>query len=174
MGFTTADIIITIIILFLALKGVIAGFTKEFFSTAGIVGGIFTASHFAGSVAKLIQSNLVQNSSYTTLRFIAFIAILAIVWWSISTIGKFIDNKSSYKISTVSMAGGYLVGALKYFIVISLILFVILQTPSIRAKNFGKSISSSKIYPLMTKCAVWLLNGDALTVKKSSNNNGKH
>ena len=168
MVFSITDIIIVVVILFLAMKGLITGFAKEFFYTVGIVGGIYTASHFSYSTAEIIKSKLFPTVSITTLKFIAFIVILAVVWWSILAIGKFIDSTREDGISLASSIGGYITALFKYFIVISLILFVLMQIPSIRSKNFGKSIVSSKIYPYMKNSASWILNGSRVIAKQDS------
>ena len=166
MALTTADTVIAVVILFLALKGVLVGFAKEFFSTAGIVGGIFAASHFADDTAEMMKSHLFNTAAHTTLKFAAFIIILAVVWWSVSSIGKLIDSRRGDSgLSTASKAGGYITALFKYFVVVSLILFVIMQTPSLQKKSIGRSISSSKIYPLMAKSASWLLNANTPRIK---------
>ena len=166
MVLTTADTVIAVVILFLALKGVLVGFGKEFFSTAGIVGGIFAASHFADDASEIMKSHLFETAAQTTLKFAAFVIILAVVWWSISSIGKLIErNRGDSGLSAASKTGGYIIALLKYFVVVSLILFVMMQTPSLQKKSIGKSITSSKMYPLMAKSASWLLNADTARVK---------
>ena len=173
MALTTADIVIVVVILFLAMKGVITGFAKELFSTAGMAGGIYAASHFSYSVAEMMKSRLFHTASTTTLKFVAFIVILAVVWWSISAVGKFLDSKGERELSYISRIGGYTTALFKYFIVISLILFVMMQTPSLRSKSFGKSVVSSKIYPYMKMSASWLLNGSRVVAKRDSTTSGK-
>lgn len=164
MVFTVADIVILFLILFLALKGVVSGFIREFFSTLGMVGGIYLASHYSMSLAKILNHQLLYIS-VVTLKFVAFIIILALFWWSCSLIGKLLDRA---QVSIASRVGGYIVAIFKYFIVISLIIFVLMQTASIRNRSFGKAIVSSKIYPVMKSSALWLLDGYKLTMHKSS------
>lgn len=172
MSLTTADIIIVVVILFLAIKGVITGFAKEIVSILGIVGGIYSASHFSYNMAEMMKSKLFATASITTLKFVAFIIILAVVWWSISVVGKFLD-RGEQRLYFISRIGGYIIAIFKYFIVISLILFVMMQTPSLKHKSFGKSIVSSKIYPYMKKSASWLLNANKVAVKSSNTTNRK-
>ena len=60
MEFNYFDLIVTIIILFLGLKGVINGFFKEIFGLVGIIGGIFIASRVGDEVGQTL-SDLIFN-----------------------------------------------------------------------------------------------------------------
>ena len=52
MEFNYFDIIVSVIVLFLGLKGIINGFFKELFGLLGIVAGIFVASRVGDSVGQ--------------------------------------------------------------------------------------------------------------------------
>ena len=157
MALTTADIIIIVAILFLALKGIISQGVREFFSTLGILGAIFISSHLANTFALFLKSNLFDKASYATLKFVSFIILLATIWWLISFIGKLVVAKIELDDGPLLKISGYIIAIIKYFAIISLILFVLMQSSTIKHKRFGKALSHSLLYPYMQSSGEWLL-----------------
>ena len=166
MTFTSADVIIIIVILFLALKGIISGGIREFFSTFGVLGGIYISSHFADTFASFLKSNIFHTASHATLKFVSFIILLATIWWLISFVGKLIVSNKEIETNLLSQVLGYFIALIKYFAIISLILFVLMQSSSIKHKRFGKAISHSMLYPYMQSSGKWLLNANINTKVK--------
>jgi len=158
MGITTIDIVIIGLILFLSLKGLIGGFIREFFSAFGVLLGIYSASHFSKSLAIFIHNTLLKSLSLATINLIAFIVILSIVWWLISMIGKFVTPTMGEELSLVDRVGGYIVTVVKYFVIFSLIIYVMMHSPVIKRKSIFKKIETSSVYPYMSRVGGWLLN----------------
>jgi len=158
MGITTIDIVIVGLILFLSLKGLMGGFIREFFSAFGVLAGVYIASHFAKSLAILIHNTLLKSLSLATLNLIAFIVILSVVWWLISMLGKFVTPMEGEELSLIDRVGGYIVTVIKYFMIFSLIIYVLMHSPVIKRKSIFKKIESSSVYPYMNRVGGWLLN----------------
>ena len=80
MGFSYFDIIVSIIVLFLGLKGIINGFFKELFGLLGIIGGIFIASRVGDDVGQLISNAVFKFENSADIGFTGFLVTLALFW----------------------------------------------------------------------------------------------
>ena len=72
MEYSYFDIIATIIILFLGLKGIINGFFKELFGLLGIIGGIFIASRLGNEVGEYLSDMIFKFENSAAINFTGF------------------------------------------------------------------------------------------------------
>ena len=171
MGFHTVDIIIAVLILFLAIKGLINGFSKELLSFISIVGGIALAANFNTTVVNLInEQHIVPNIADSYAKIVGFIIIIIAVWLIVSVISSIISRFGSNTISPISRIFGYIVSATRYFIIFALIIFGINQSEFF--KNEAKKLKTeTKLFVPMTEVGATILNIDLNTTKVKEDNN---
>ncbi len=69
MEFNYFDIIVSVVILLLGLKGIINGFFKEVFGLVGIIGGIFLASRIGNRVGEYLSDLIFKFDSSAATNF---------------------------------------------------------------------------------------------------------
>ncbi len=160
MGFHTVDIVIAVLVLFLAIKGLINGFSKELLSFIAIVGGIALAANFNTTVVNLInEQHIIPTISQSYSKIIGFVVIIVAVWIIISIISSIIDRFGSDTISPISRIFGYIVSATRYFVIFALIVFGMNQSEFF--KNETKKLKTdTKLFVPMTKIGATILNID--------------
>ncbi len=170
MGFHTIDIIIAILILFLAIKGLINGFSKEILNFIAIVGGISLAANFNTTVVNFInEKHIIPTITDSYAKIVGFIIIIVSVWLIISIISSIISRFSSDSISTISRIFGYIVSATRYFIIFSLIIFGFNQLEPFKSKT-KKFETKTKLFIPMSKIGATILNIDLNSTKIKDSN----
>ena len=169
IGFHTVDIIIATLVLFLAIKGLINGFSKELLSFITIVGGIALAANFNTNVVNLInEQHIVPTITPSYANIIGFIVIIVAVWIIISVISSIISRFGSDTISPISRIFGYIISATRYFVIFALIVFGVSQSEFFQ--NEAKKLKTeTKLFVPMTKIGASILNID-LNRKAEENN----
>jgi membrane protein required for colicin V production len=149
MSANAFDLILIGLTLVLGLKGTLTGFRRELFGFVGLIGGVFIASRAADPLARLVEANLFRLSNPAAMRLILFVAVLTLVWGGISMLGRAVESRSyGAAPSPLSRAGGFLLAAGKYFLIFSIILAALYQTPMIR-KKLQSRVEGSLLFPLL-------------------------
>jgi len=157
MALNSIDLIVGILVLLLGIKGVLGGFLRELFSFAGLVGGVFLASRSAEPLAALIETKLFHLANPAFGRLIAFILILALIWGTFSWLGARIqERRAKHPLGTVERIGGFLVAALKYFLIFAMILSALYRTPAIHGK-LRRHVRGSRLFPILVQSGNALL-----------------
>ncbi|NPA04066.1 MAG: CvpA family protein [Epsilonproteobacteria bacterium] len=155
--FTTFDLIVGSIIIFLGLKGLIDGFVKEFFGIAGIVGGIYYGSRYAHLIGEWISQNVFPIKNDAALSFIGFLVGLFAIWMGMVFIGNIVT-----KLTQASGMGffnkifGLLFGWLKIFLILSILVYAISSIEATK-KIVQKYTKDSILYPLMIKTGGYII-----------------
>lgn len=144
------DVAVGSIVLLLGLKGLLNGFSKEVFGLVGIVGGIFVASHIGGLIGKFLSDNLFHFETTTAINLVGFVFALGIFWLLMVALGAGFKKLSSLSgLGSVDRALGFIVGASKFFFIISVIVYALFSVTAIR-ENFGEKMKSSIFFePMM-------------------------
>ena len=151
MAPNSIDLIVGALILALGIKGILNGFLRELFGFLGLVGGVFLASRSAEPLAALLETKLFHLSNPAFGRLIAFILILALVWGFFSWLGNRIQNRRRLQtLGTADRTGGFLLAALKYFLIFAIILSALYRTPAIHNK-LRPRVQDSRLFPLLIK-----------------------
>ena len=143
------DVAVGSVILLLGLKGLLNGFSKEIFGLAGIVGGVFVASHLGGIIGKFLSDTLFHFESVTAVNLVGFIFALGIFWLLMVALGT-----GFKKLTTLSGLGpldrvlGFVVGSSKFFFIISIIVYALFSVTAIR-ENFEEKMADSFFYEPM-------------------------
>jgi membrane protein required for colicin V production len=156
--FSTIDIIVVAIVLLMALKGLMNGFIKEFASLIGLVVGVFLASRFSEGIAQLIDTYLLHLEDQSILKLIGFVVILLVLWVGFIVVGTLVEQlKSTFHPSMLSRVLGFVVGGIKYFVVLALIVTAFSSVQFIQ-DNFKERITKSTLYPTLNQVGSTLLN----------------
>ncbi len=151
MEFNTFDIVVSILILFLGLKGIINGFFKELFGLIGIIGGIFIASRVGENVGQLINNSLLKFENSAAVSFTGFLVTLGLFWLFMIGVG-FIFKK----LSLLSGLGffdkilGFTFSAGKFFLIAAVILYSAYNIEAMR-QNLDKTMHNSLLFPILVK-----------------------
>ncbi len=154
------DAIIGGIILILAFKGFLNGAIKEFFGLIGIIGGAYIASRLADDVSIFLYENFFKIDNEATLKLIAFVSVLSIIWIASILLGSMFSKLSEMSgLGFINRIFGFIIGGGKYFLIFSLII-VALSNVTLVQENLGKYVKDSKLYPYLKESGAFLINID--------------
>jgi|GEM_PF-1394685 len=160
MDFDMVDMIIVGLILFLAIRGLVNGFSKELFNFLALVGGVAVAARAYTSVGEFInQQNILPAMNLDFQKFIGFAVILVVIWVVLSLISSIITQFTSTEPGFISRFLGYIVGVARYVFIFSLIVFGISNSDFLR-KNLSKHYAGSQLFVPMATIGTQLLNMD--------------
>ena len=169
MEFNYFDIIVSLIVLFLGLKGIINGFFKELFGLLGIIGGIFVASRVGDRVGQYVSDLIFKFENNAAISFTGFLVTLAIFWLFMIGIGIIFK-----KLSSISGLGifdrilGFVFGASKFFLIAAVIAYA---TYSVKAmKGTIDSISkNSFMFPILVETGSVIMKLDPVEISNDIN-----
>ncbi len=154
------DLIIGGIVLLLGLKGIINGFFKELFGLIGIVGGVFVASRLAEKVGGYLNDTIFHFGNEAAIKFTGFLVVLAVFWGSMILIGMALKKLSSLSgLGPVDRIFGFIFGASKFFLIISIVVYAAYNVETIR-KNLEKPMANSILFPIMVETGRYIMKMD--------------
>lgn len=164
--FSIFDLIIIAITLLLGLKGLFRGFIKEVFGLLGIVGAIFVASRISKELGDLIAPILVLENE-ATIKLIGFIVALVVVWLIIYSAGMVVSKIfSASGLGTIDRIFGFIFGALKIFLIFSVIAYALYQVQSFK-KVIDEKFANSIVMPHLLSVGSYIIKLDTTTLTQS-------
>lgn len=161
MDFNYFDVTIASIVLLLGIKGFMNGFVKEAFGILGLIGGVYFASRKADLAGDFIHSNFLPLDNPSLLKLIGFLAILVIVWLTVTLIGMLISKMiSASGLGFFNRLLGFVAGGGKYFLIFALIVTA-LSNVKLFKDNIEKYVSDSLLYPYLKETGAYIINLDA-------------
>ena len=158
MDFQIIDMIIVGVILFLAIKGLVNGFSRELFNFLGLIGGIAVAARTNEMVGDLIvKQNILPEALLQYQKIIGFIAIFIVIWVLFNLVSSLFASFTSDEIGIVSRIFGYLVGVARYAFIFALIIFGFNNADFLKEK-FSKYTEKSQVFVPMSTIGEKLLN----------------
>jgi len=143
------DVAVGSVVLLLGLKGLLNGFSKEVFGLAGIVGGVFVASHLGGIIGKFLSDTLFHFESATAINLVGFIFALGIFWLLMVALGAGFKKLSALSgLGPLDRVLGFIIGSSKFFFIISIIVYALFSVTAIR-ENFEMKMADSFFYKPM-------------------------
>ncbi len=173
--FTTFDLIITLIIFFLGLKGLLDGFIKEFFGLAGIIGGIYYGSRYAEAIGQWISHSIYPIKNEAAMTFIGFLIGLFGIWIVMVYLGKLVTKLTHASgMGLLNKILGMIFGWAKIFLIFSVIVYA-LSSIELTKRVIQKYTKDSILYPLMVKTGSYIirLNPDNLIAPKIKEQSAK-
>lgn len=173
MDFHMVDMIIVGLILFLAIRGLVNGFSKELFNFLALVGGVTVAAREYTPVAELInEQNILPTMNADFQKFVGFLVIILVVWIVFSIISSLVTRFTSTTPSFISRILGYLISVGRYIFIFSVIIFGISNSDFLK-ENLSKHYKGSQLFTPMATIGAQLLNMEQKTKQALSNENNK-
>lgn len=171
MGFHIVDIVIVSLIAFLAIKGLVNGFSKELLNFISVVAGVLLAARY-----NLIAVNFINEQKLAPAipeefaKIIGFILILLVVWLIIGFISSIISRLTATPSSFVSRLLGYILSAARYIFIFSLIIFWVSQSEFFKKSATKYKTAESQLFEPMSKLGADILDLDVNQTTKTEDN----
>jgi len=151
------DVAVGSIVLLLGLKGLMNGFSKELFGLIGIVGGLFVASHIGGPIGKFLNESLLHFETAAAVNLVGFVFTVGIFWLLMVALGAGFKRLSTLSgLGVIDQILGFLVGASKFFFIMSVIVYALFSVTAIR-ENFGDKMKDSVFFEPMVATGDFIL-----------------
>jgi uncharacterized membrane protein required for colicin V production len=168
IDFNSVDIIIAGLILFLSLKGLVNGFTKELFNFIGLIVGIAVAARMNITVGQFISENIFPIENDPALRMVGFVTVLVAIWVISTLFSSIIDSVSSDEVGFFSRILGYILTILRYVAIFSIIL-VSVKNVDLISKKLEVYSQDSKMMSSLNEIGNKLLNREEEEPIKENN-----
>lgn len=160
MDFHMVDMLIVGLILFLAIRGLMNGFSKELFNFLALVGGVAVAARAHTVVAEFInEQQILPAMNVDFQKFVGFIVTLAVIWIVLSLISSIITQFTSGESGVISRFLGYILGVARYVFIFSLIIFGVSNSQFLR-ENLSQYYTGSQLFEPMSAIGAKLINMD--------------
>ena len=154
------DIIIAIILLLFAIKGLRNGLVIEVVTLLAFVAGIYGAMHFSDFTAAHLEEVMELDPKY--LNTVAFILTFILLVIAVNMIGRAVSNLAkTLSLGFLDRLGGFLFGAAKGMLLCSLLLLV-LNNLQLLGTVKEEAKKESKLYPYMEMAVPYLYQGFGL------------
>jgi uncharacterized membrane protein required for colicin V production len=168
IDFNSVDMIIAGLILFLSLKGLVNGFTKELFNFIGLIVGIAVAARMNITVGQFISENIFPIENDPALRMVGFVTVLVAIWVISTLFSSIIDSVSSDEVGFFSRILGYILTILRYVAIFSIIL-VSVKNVDLISKKLEVYSQDSKMMSSLNEIGNKLLNREEEEPIKENN-----
>jgi|GEM_PF-335073 membrane protein required for colicin V production len=169
MEFNYFDLIATIIIILLGLKGIINGFFKELFGLIGIVGGIFIASRVGDKVGIYLSELIFKFDNSSAIGFTGFLATLFLFWFLMVFVGFIFKKLSSLSgLGPIDRLLGFVFGAGKFFLIAAVIAYAVYNIKAIRG-NIDSAVASSILFPVLVQTGSFIMKIDPVEIADDIN-----
>ena len=156
------DIIIVLMVMILALKGLFTGLIRELCSVFGIIGGVLLASRFNVALGGALNS-LLKIESPTLVNLIGFVAILGVLWILALVLAEVLVRFATFiKLGVADKVCGVGVAGIKVFLILSIIFFTFSKINFLSNWTL-KLRDSSALYPVMIKIGDFIVKTDFAT-----------
>jgi len=160
MEFNYFDLVASIIILFLGLKGIINGFFKEVFGLIGIVGGIFVASRAGDKVGQLISDLIFKFESDAAISFAGFLTTLAFFWLVMILVGSIFKKLTMLSgLGPIDKILGFIFGASKFFLIAAVIAHATYNINAVK-NSIDEYMSNSVLFPILVETGSFIMKLD--------------
>ncbi len=156
------DIIIILMVVILALKGLFTGLIRESCSIVGIIGGVLLASRFNVALGGALNG-LLKIESPTLVNLVGFVAILGAMWIFALVIAEVLVRFAQFiKLGVADKVLGVGIAGVKIFLILSIIFFTFSKINFLSSWTL-KLRDSSMLYPAMIKIGDVIVKTDFAT-----------
>jgi len=171
MGFHIVDMIIIGLVLFLAIRGLVNGFSKELFNFLALIGGIAVAARTNTIVGKFIsEQNILPDLSSDFQKLVGFASVLILILIIFNIISSLRTQFRTEDPGFFSRLLGYLISVARYVFIFSLIIFGINNADFLREK-LAKHYEGSQLFNPMIQLGGALLNTNQTPKENTSSEN---
>ncbi len=156
IDFSSTDMAIAGLILFLSLKGLVNGFIKELFNFIGLIVGVAVAARMNITVGQFISENIFPIENEPALKMVGFMTVLVAIWILSTLFSSIMENISSDEVGFFSRILGYMLSILRY-VAIFAIIFVSVKNIDLISKKLETYAKDSKIVVSLDEIGTKLL-----------------
>lgn len=169
MEYSYFDIVVSVIVLLLGLKGIINGFFKELFGFVGIIGGIFVASRVGDSVGQYISDLIFKFESSASVNFTGFLVTLALFWAFMILAGIIFKKLSSLSgLGILDRILGFVFAASKFFLIAAVIAYATYNIKSMRT-TIDSTFENSFMFPMLVETGSVIMKLDPIEISDDIN-----
>lgn len=169
MEFSYFDIVVSLIVLFLGLKGILNGFFKEFFGLIGIIGGIFVASRVGDVVGQIIGGNILKLQSSAAISFSGFLITLILFWLFMVGVGFIFKKLSSISgLSVFDRVLGFIFSASKFFLIAAVIAYAASNMKAMKT-NIDSIMKKSILFPILVETGSVIMKLNPIEISEDLN-----
>lgn len=169
MDFSYFDIVLSILVLFLGLKGIINGFFKELFGLLGIIGGIFIASRVGKDVGKFINESVLKFENDAAISFTGFLVAFALFWLFMIGVGIIFKRLSSLSgLGIFDKIFGFIFSASKFFLIAAVIAYAVYNIKAIK-ENLDSIMKNSILFPVLVETGSAIMKIDPIEISDDMN-----
>lgn len=169
MDFSYFDIVISILVLFLGLKGIINGFFKELFGLLGIIGGIFIASRVGKDVGKFINDSVLKFENDAAISFTGFLVTFALFWLFMIGVGIIFKRLSSLSgLGIFDKILGFIFSASKFFLIAAVIAYALYNIKAMK-ENLDSIMKNSILFPVLVETGSAIMKLDPIEISDDMN-----
>jgi len=151
MEFNYFDIVASVFILLLGLKGILNGFFKEIFGLIGIIGGIFIASRVGNQVGQVMSDMIFKFENTSAINFTGFLTTLAVFWLFMVIVGQIFKKLSAMSgLGILDRIFGFIFGASKFFLIAAVIAHSVYNLKAIKS-TIDENLSTSILFPILVE-----------------------
>ena len=163
------DLVVSIIILLLGLKGILNGLFKEAFGLIGIIGGLFVASRMGEKVGEYLNENIFHFTNSSVISFTGFLFTLAVFWLSMIALGAAFKKLSSLSgLGLVDRIFGFIFASGKFFLIASVIAFAVFNIKAIKP-HIDKATKGSILFPILVETGGYIMKMDPTKMSNKIN-----
>lgn len=153
------DIGVIVVVLILAIRGMQNGLIQETAALIGFVLGIYLATKYFSLGAEYLAYTGLKFENESISWILSFIIILSLIWVLCIVIGAVISRFVVImpSLNMINYFGGYLFAALKYFLILSAILYGLSQVEFLK-KPISDNFKTTATYPIMMEIAQKIMN----------------
>ncbi len=169
MEYSYFDIIASIIILFLGLKGILNGFFKELFGLLGIVGGIFIASRLGNDVGEYLSDLIFKFENSAAINFTGFLVTLAVFWLFMILVGFIFKKLSKMSgLGPIDKILGFIFGVGKFFLIAAVIAHAAYNIKAVKS-SIDSSMQNSILFPVLVRTGSFIMKLDPVEISDDIN-----
>jgi len=164
------DIVVSIVILFLGLKGILNGFFKEVFGLVGIIGGIFIASRLGDGVGQFLSDLIFKFDNNSAIAFTGFLVVLSLFWLLMIGIGAMFKQLSFMSgLGPFDKILGFIFGASKFFFIAAVIAHAAYNIKAVKSLIDDSSLNTSIVFPILVQTGSYIMKLDPIELSKDIN-----
>jgi len=169
MEFNYFDLVVSIIILLLGLKGILNGLFKEAFGLIGIIGGLFVASRLGDKGGEYLNENIFHFTNNSVINFTGFLFTLIVFWIAMILLGAALKKLSSLSgLGIIDRIFGFIFASGKFFLIAAVIAFAFSNIKAIKPK-IDATAKGSILFPILVETGAYIMKMDPTQMNNKIN-----
>ena len=161
------DIVIATIVLFVAARGFLHGFIKEFIGLVGLIGGVYLASRYGLETGLYLSEHVYPLESKSLIFIIGFMVFLVSFWLSSLIISAFVLAVTKKEgMGFVNRLLGFIAGGAKIFCVLAIFVYLFNRVDVVK-QNVSSIVENSQTYPLLVKAGSVIVGIDMHAIQQT-------